>query len=111
MIALQNYLHLRRLGIRGAWGMASMGSVVARAFWFILWLCAMVICLVSVQLQIESARLDGGKTAEAALAERAAEIGALTKIVTACLGDKDGAIYIGNELYLCGISPTGIKRN
>lgn len=111
MIALQNYLHLRRLGIRGAWGMANMGPVAGRVAWFILWLCAMVICLVSVQLRIESARLDGGKTAEVALAERAAEIGALTKIVTACLGDKDGAIYIGNELYLCGISPTGIKRN
>ena len=88
-----------------------MGTVATRALWFIVWLCATVICLVSVQLQIQTARLDGGKTAEAALAEHAAEIGALTKIVAACLGDKDGAIYIGNELHLCGISPTGIKRN
>ena len=33
----------------------------------------------------------------------------LAKIVAKCLGDREGALMIGGELYLCRAIPTGVK--
>lgn len=35
----------------------------------------------------------------------------LEKALAACLGDKEGALFIGGELHLCRAVPTGIKEN
>lgn len=32
------------------------------------------------------------------------------KTIKACLGEKEGALWIGGELHLCRAVPTGIKR-
>jgi hypothetical protein len=35
---------------------------------------------------------------------------ALKKIVASCVGPKEGSIWIGDKLYMCGIANTGISK-
>ena len=44
------------------------------------------------------------------LDESTAEIAALRKIVAACLGDREGALYLDGELHLCRAVPTGVMK-
>ena len=106
----KNYLHLSALGVRRAWCLSGMNTVVLRLAVPMFWLMVIALWAVAANFHIEHAADEARHAVLEVVSDQAAEIKALSTILASCLGDKDGAIYIGDELYLCGASRTGIKR-
>lgn len=44
------------------------------------------------------------------VASQAREIDALRTLLAACLGDRDGILWVGDEAHLCRAVPTGIRK-
>lgn len=107
---LRLYREYRRQGLRRAWSIAGMGSVawaVARVMLLGMAFTASVAFLASQAQAIQST---ADNRVAARLANQAGEIDALRRIVAACLGDRDGTLFIGGELHLCRAVPTGVKQ-
>jgi len=97
----QKYSHHLAVQVSGI----DLGPMIEQAksaiFWLIL--CASVLFLLSEQASASNAEHAG------TIKEQMEEIKALRKIVASCLGDKDGPIWVGNELYLCKAVSTGYR--
>jgi len=109
-LMFENYLHLRALGVRRAWCLSGMNTVARRLLVLVFWFMVLTLCVTAAHLRIEHATNEARHAVGEVVSSQAAEIKALSNILASCLGDKEGAIYIGGELYLCGASRTGIKR-
>ena len=59
---------------------------------------------------IESSFIAKEQDYRAKLADRELLVTKLSKFFSACLGDKEGAIWIGDRLHLCKAVPTGDRR-
>lgn len=103
-------LRERKLGRRLAASMSGIdfyfGQVKAVAFWLVFLGC--VLYLLSDKANAIGEAADNRVATK--LSNQASEIDALRKIVAACLGDREGAIFIGGELHLCRAVPTGVKQ-
>lgn len=104
------YREYRRQGLRRAWSMAGMWLVTWSAIQYLAVVAAAVTfwALASQQVQAVNEAADNRVAAKLTLQE--AEIHELRKIVAACLGDRDGVVWIGDRQHLCGIAETGVKR-
>jgi len=71
-----------------------------------------IAAVVVLMLLCLTAWLDGHYEAEASatVIKAQSEASALRGIVAQCLGEKEGTIFIGDELHLCRAVPTGEKR-
>ena len=107
-----HYHHLKRnrLPHRLAWAMSGLkfhAHKVIRAMAFLL-------CVVGV-LYLLSAEANSANTAAdnrvaAKVTAQAGEIEELRRILAKCLTKGDSPLWIGEELFFCGLSATGITR-
>lgn len=109
-MAMLEYLMYKRKGLRRAWRLAGMDSFSER-----------VLKLFAVIITIGSIYAAHSNTVQTRLDQQAAELHdryvnlsltnkELKKIVAACVGPREGVIWIGDMMYMCGISNTGIKK-
>jgi len=101
-----HYNALRNKGLRSriAWAMAGLPSLEQILEFIDRVVVALLIC--GFFLILMSYLDDQYTKKHSALKSENAE---LTKIVARCLGDKEGALMIGGELYLCRAIPTGVR--
>lgn len=109
-MAMLEYLRYKRKGLRRAWHLAGMDSFSARIFKFF--------AIVLITGSIYAAH---SNTIQMRLDQQAVELHdrhvnmslenkELKKIVASCVGPRDGSIWIGDTMYMCGISNTGIRK-
>jgi hypothetical protein len=107
---LRQYQTYRAQGLRNAWSLAGMPRVavsIAKAAGTLLIAAGLALAAVDQAQAIHEA---ADNRVAARLTTQQGEIEALREIVAACLGDKDGALFIGGQLHLCRAVPTGIKK-
>lgn len=113
-MSLRLYLYYRKLGLRRAWHFAGMTKWV----WDITkWLLLGFIIGLTVRYalwQIDQVKYNHYQSIEssfrAQLADKELLVSKLSKFFSACLGDREGAIWIGDQLHLCRAVPTGVRR-
>lgn len=109
-MAMLEYLRYKRKGLRRAWHLAGMDSISARIFKFfaIVLIAGSIYAAHSNTIQM---RLDQQAVE---LHDRYVDLSLtnkeLKKIVAACVGPREGVIWIGDMMYMCGIANTGIKK-
>lgn len=107
---LKVYRQYRRQRLTNAWWLAGMPNVMDKLVGAAIKIGFVVMCLYLMSDYANSAaataRLDQAATVE----RQNAEMSAMKRIIAACMGDKEGALYIGDELHLCRAVPIGIKR-
>lgn len=97
------YLTYRRAGLRNAWALSGVGDALLTACKWAAIGVAMGAAVLAAQSALADAR-------SATAAGYVAEVDQLRGIVAACLGDRDGALWVGDELHLCRAVPVGVKR-
>lgn len=108
---LRLYREYRRQGLRRAWSLAGMWPVAWGAVKVMLLGMAIVAALMFAARQAQAIQDAAENRVAARLSSQEGEIDALRRIVAACVGDPEGAVYIGGELHLCHAVPTGIRRS
>lgn len=107
---ISNYIKYRRLGLRNAWQIANMPLLVEKLAWYI----AVAVISMSVYAAYENTLLIRLDQQAVELHDRYVNLSlenkALKKIVASCVGPREGSIWIGDTLYLCGVANTGIKK-
>lgn len=110
MNRLQIYMKYRRNSLRNAWHIADMNRV---AFPALRWSAIAILAIVSAVMasrQAEAIQDAADNRVASTLRNQAALIAELSKVVSACTGEKEGAVWIDDKLYLCGLAPTGERR-
>jgi len=107
---IRQFLHYRRIGLRRAWHLARM-DILART---VIKVAIVLIVLASIyQANVNTIQMRLDQQA-VMLHDRhvnmSLENKALKKIVASCVGPKEGSIWIGDVMYMCGIANTGIKK-
>ena len=105
---LRNYLEYRRQGLRNAWQLAGMGTVLYAGvrFFAVILMGLAVMHLISDRVHAESEAADNRVAAK--VASQAAYIASLEAVVAACLSDGLGRpVQIGDQWVLCGTYPLG----
>lgn len=107
-----HYHHLKRNRIphRLAWAMSGLKfhtHKVIRAMAFLLCVAG-VLFLMSSQANSSQAVADNRVAAK--VTAQASEIDELRRILAKCLTKGDSPLWIGEELFFCGLSATGITR-
>ena len=105
---LHNYLEYRRQGLRNAWHLAGMGTVLHASLRFLLavLVALAVMHLISARVHAEGEAADNRVAAK--VASQAAYIASLEAVVAACLSDGLGRpVQIGDQWVLCGTYPLG----
>lgn len=109
-MAMLEYLRYKRKGLRRAWHLADMNSFSESVF-----------KLFAVIIATSSIYAAHSNTVQMRLDQQAVELHdryvnlsltnkELKKIVAACVGPREGVIWIGDTMYMCGIANTGIKK-
>lgn len=104
------YREYRRQGLRQAWHYAGMAPVAWSVAKYVAVVAAALAIAVALSRQAEAIQEAADNRVAAKVSSQAGEIEALRRILAACLGDRDGAIFIGGELHLCRAVPTGIRQ-
>jgi sulfite exporter TauE/SafE len=110
LTTIRIYREYRRQGLRNAWHLAGMRRVVTSAA------NAAGVLLIAAGLALaaankaEAIHQAADNRVAATLTGQAGEIDELRTLLAACLGDKEGAIFIGGQLHLCRAVPTGIRK-
>jgi hypothetical protein len=107
-----HYHQLKRNNLphRLAWSMSGLrwhAHKVIRAMAF-LTCCACVLYLLSAEANSSQAVADNRVAAK--VTAQAGEIEELRRILAKCLTKGDSPLWIGEELFFCGLSATGITR-
>lgn len=106
--ALRLYREYRRQGLRRAWELSGMRVASLAAGRVVLLAAMSAAAAVSVSKQAEAIQEAADNRVAATIASQIGEIEEMRRIIAACLGYKEGAIFIGGELHLCKAVPTGI---
>jgi hypothetical protein len=107
---LRLYSHYRSRRLRHPWRLAGMSRVavtVAKAIGTMLIAAGLVLAAADQAQAIHEA---ADNRVAAHLTTQQGEIEALRTIVAACMGDKEGALFIGGQLHLCRAVPTGVRK-
>jgi len=107
---LRLYREYRRRGLRRAWSLAGMWQVAWSVIKYVAIASAVIAFWALASQQVQAVNEAADNRVAAKLTAQEAEIDALRGIVAACLGDRDGVVWIGNKQHLCGIAETGVKR-
>lgn len=108
--AVRLYREYSRQGLRSAWSLAGMWQVTWSATKYAAVVAAAITFWALASQQVQAVNEAADNRVAAKLSTQEAEIQELRKIVAACMGDRDGVIWIGNRQHLCGIAETGVKR-
>ena len=107
-----HYHHLKRnrLPHRLAWAMSGLKFHAHKVINLVAFLlcCAGVLFLMSSQANSSQAIADNRVAAK--VSQQAGEIEELRRILAKCLTKGDSPLWIGDELFFCGISATGITK-
>lgn len=104
------YNDLRTKGIRDAWQIAGMRKVVSGALKVLVAGIAMTLVCMWLAGCMQEIKHLAEKHSAAAIVAATDEINELRKLLATCLADKEGLIWIGDELHLCRAVPMGVKR-
>lgn len=107
--AIRLFREYRRQGLRRAWrlsGMPRFSRQVAAGF---IAGASIVSGIAALSSQAQAIQEAADNRVAARVSSQAGEIEALRRLLSSCLGDKEGALFIGGELYLCRAVPTGIR--
>ena len=108
--AIRLYHEYRRQGLRSAWSLAGMVPVA----WSVAKYLGAVVLAVSIAIAMSKKADAISEAADnrvaAGLSTQAGEIEQLRLLLAACLGDREGAIWIGGELHLCKAIPIGVQK-
>lgn len=107
---LRLYREYRRQGLRRAWSYAGMSPVAWSVAKYVAAGALSIAAAVLASHQAEAINLAADNRVAAKVATQAGEIEQLRRLLAACLGDKEGAIFIGGELHLCRAVPTGVRQ-
>lgn len=107
---IRTYRNLRAKGLRRAWEISGMNEIGDRSVGIVCWIVVIAGALFLLSEQANALQESADNRAAAKVTAQAGEIEELRKIVAACLGDREGALFIGGELHLCRAVPTGIKQ-
>lgn len=109
MTKFNNYRHYRKLRLPNPWALAGMQSVVA-PFVRGVAICALVIAAYAVlNHKVEAGQIAADNRVAAKATEQSAYIKLLETILARCLSGGDKAITIGEEIWMCGATNTGVK--
>lgn len=103
------YRDYRRHGMRRAWTLAGMNSVAWSVGYTLLLAAMLVVAVLGLTSQAQAIQDAADNRVAGRVSAQAGEIQALREIVAKCLGDREGALFIGGELHLCRAVPTGIR--
>ena len=105
---LHDYLAYRRQGLRNAWQLAGMNTVMCDGLRFVAVLLVGLAAmhLISARVHAESEAADNRVAVK--VASQAAYIASLESVVAACLsGGLGRPVQVGDEWVLCGTYPLG----
>jgi len=109
MTKFNNYRHYRKLRLPNPWELAGMQTVVAP---FIRGIAIGAVALAAygiVTHKVEAGQIAADNRVVAKATEQSAYIKLLENILARCLSGGDKAITIGDEIWMCGSSNTGVK--
>lgn len=107
---LRLYREYRRQGLRQAWHYAGMGPVAWSVAKYAAIVASAVAIAVALSRQAEAIQDAADNRVAAKVSNQAGEIEELRRLLAACLGNREGALWIGGELHLCRAVPTGIRQ-
>jgi len=109
MTILFNYRHYRRLQLRNALMLAGIDKVILPALRGALLASALLLAYGVISHRVEAGQIASGNRAAATVAEQAGYIRGLEATLAKCLSGGDNAIRIGNEIWFCGATNSGLK--
>ena len=104
------YRQYRRQRLTNAWWLAGMPGAMDKLVGATLKVVFVGLCLYLMSDYANSAAATARQDQATTVERQNAEMDAMKRIIAACMGDKEGALYIGDELHLCKAVPTGVKR-
>ena len=104
------YREYRRQGLRNAWRLAGMGAIARQVATGFIIGASIVAALAAASSQAQAIQDAADNRVSAVLSQQAGEIHQLRHLLAACLGDREGVLWIGNEMHLCRAVPTGERR-
>lgn len=107
---LEEYRFYKVYAPERAWEYAQMWYVMRVARNILLAVLMVFAVIVIAVRQAEAITLNAQERVAASVAEKDAFIAGLVKIAERCLTMSGGAVWIGDELFFCGLAATGIKR-
>lgn len=110
MTTFKNYRRYRELKLRNAYFLAGMNNVVLPALRGAILAFVLIIAVALVTHTVEASQLSADNRVAAKVAEQAATIKALSGLLDTCLSPGDHPITIGDELWFCGATNSGIKK-
>lgn len=110
MTRLRLYREYRRIGLRRAWALSGVGGLVRQV---------VVGVSIGIAIAASASAIAGRERAihaaadhrvSAQVSDQSALIDNLSKFLAACLGPREGVIWIGGEAHFCKAIATGITR-
>jgi len=106
-----DYWILRKTGLRDAWRVSGMHDVSDRLVGVVMTTIAIALVGYMISDKANAMSIEADQRVSAATGEQSQYVQGLEKIVAACVTDSGGQLVkIGNEYFLCGISPLGSFR-
>lgn len=111
MTPLQDYRRLRSLGFGPArsWQLAGIQKVVLPALRGAALAAVLLLAYGVVSRGAEAVNVAADNRVAAKLAKQAADINQLQILLGKCLSGGDSPLVIGDEIWMCGATNTGIK--
>lgn len=107
---LRLYREYRRQGLSRAWQLSGMGAIARGAAKGALLTAMLIASVFAITQQAQAIHDAADNRVAARLSNQTGEIQALRQIVAKCLGSREGAIWIGDEMHLCRAVPTGVRK-
>ena len=107
-----HYHHLKRnrLPHRLAWAMSGLKFHAHKVINLVAFLLCFAGVLFLMSSQANSSQAIADNRVAAKVSQQAGEIEELRRILAKCLTKGDSPLWIGDELFFCGISATGITK-
>lgn len=110
MTILKNYRRYREIKLRNAYFLAGMNNVVIPVIKGAVMALLVVLAYGIVSRTVEASQSAADNRVAAKVAEQAAVIKAMSGLLEKCLSPGDHPITIGDELWFCGATNSGIKK-
>lgn len=110
LTTIRLYREYRRQGLRRAWSLSGMTDVALLFARYVAIGAVIAASLIALSNQAQAIQDDADSRVAARIANQSGEIDALRTLLAACLGDRDGILWVGDEAHLCRAVPTGIRK-
>ena len=110
MTTFTNYRRYRELQLRNAYMLSGMSNVILPALRGAFLAFVAILAYGIISHTVEAGQLSADNRVSAKVAEQAATLKALSGLLEKCLSPGDHPITIGDELWFCGATNSGIKK-